>query len=127
MDIYCLCVLLAGHKRSAPMEGSPQKFPRIPTENQQSSMTPGQPAYALSFYQNPFNSSPFHAGMTHLSGSLSHFVSSQWSNPSPQQYPSLGPSRLPLQGWFCADLAFAACTFSYHYPHFVYKYNSSWL
>ena len=91
--------LLAGCKRNAHMEHSPQKHPRIQTENQRSYMTPEQSA--SSFSRNQFNSPPFQAGnyvATHLSGSLSPSTSGQWISPTPQQHPSPGPSRLPPQG-----------------------------
>ena len=95
--VIIVYVSLAGYKRSAhSMEHSPQKFPR--TENQWSSVVAEQSA--SSFYQNQFNSPPFHAGnyMAARGGGSSPYISSQWIPPLPQQHSSPGPSRLPSQG-----------------------------
>ena len=81
------------------MEHSPQKFPRIQTENQQSYMISEQSASSLS--QNQFNSPPIHAGnyvAAHASGNLLPSTSNQWIPPSPQQQPSPGPSKLHPRG-----------------------------
>ena len=73
------------------MEHTPLKRPRIHTENEQS---------ASSSSQIQFNSPPVHAGnyvATYASGS--RLLPNQWIPPSPQQYLSSEPSRLPFQAW----------------------------
>ena len=84
------------------MEQSPQKFPRINTEAQQ---TPVLTEHSLPLvYPNQFNSLPFYAGRflpTHPGGgSLPPFTPSpsQWMHPSPLRRSLPGPSRLPSQG-----------------------------